>query len=57
MPTQTTHTNRLIYEKFPYMLQYADNPIDWYPWSDEAFEKAKIEDKPVFLSVGYSVCH
>lgn len=51
------HTNRLINEKSPYLLQHAHNPVDWYPWSDEAFEKARKEDKPVFLSIGYSTCH
>ncbi|AKC61792.1 thymidylate kinase [Clostridium sporogenes] len=50
-------TNRLIKEKSPYLLQHAHNPVDWYPWGEEAFEKAKIEDKPVFLSIGYSTCH
>ncbi|MEQ1948219.1 MAG: thioredoxin domain-containing protein [Bryobacteraceae bacterium] len=50
-------TNRLANEKSPYLLQHAHNPVDWYPWSDEAFEKAKREDKPVFLSIGYSTCH
>ena len=49
--------NRLIREKSPYLLQHARNPVDWYPWSDEAFERARAEDKPVFLSVGYSTCH
>jgi uncharacterized protein YyaL (SSP411 family) len=49
--------NRLINEKSPYLLQHAYNPVDWYPWSDEAFEKAKAEDKPVFVSIGYSSCH
>ncbi len=51
------NTNRLIEEKSPYLLQHAHNPVDWYPWSDEAFEKAKREDKPIFLSIGYSTCH
>jgi hypothetical protein len=46
--------NRLIDVKSPYLLQHAYNPVDWYPWGDEAFEKAKREDKPVFLSIGYS---
>ncbi|HSD64270.1 MAG TPA: thioredoxin domain-containing protein, partial [Ignavibacteriaceae bacterium] len=50
-------TNHLITEKSPYLLQHAYNPVDWYPWSEEAFEKAKHEDKPVFLSIGYSTCH
>lgn len=49
--------NRLIYEKSPYLLQHAYNPVDWYPWGEEAFEKARREDKPVFLSIGYSTCH
>ncbi len=50
-------SNRLINEKSPYLLQHAYNPVDWYPWCEEAFEKAKREDKPVFLSIGYSTCH
>ncbi|MDD3248367.1 MAG: thioredoxin domain-containing protein [Methanosarcina sp.] len=49
--------NRLINEKSPYLLQHAYNPVDWYPWGEEAFEKARKENKPVFLSVGYSTCH
>ncbi len=49
--------NRLALEKSPYLLQHAYNPVDWYPWGSEAFEKAKREDKPVFLSSGYSTCH
>lgn len=49
--------NRLINEKNPYLLQHAYNPVDWYPWCDEAFERAKTENKPVFLSIGYSTCH
>lgn len=51
------NTNRLIHEKSPYLLQHAHNPVDWYPWGQEAFEAAKREDKPVFLSIGYSTCH
>lgn len=50
-------TNKLAKEKSPYLLQHAHNPVDWYPWGEEAFEKAKREDKPVFLSIGYSTCH
>jgi uncharacterized protein len=50
-------TNRLINEKSPYLLQHAYNPVDWYPWGEEAFSKAKEENKPVFLSIGYSTCH
>ena len=49
--------NRLAKEKSPYLLQHAENPVDWYPWSDEAFTRALKEDKPVFLSIGYSTCH
>ena len=49
--------NHLQSEKSPYLLQHADNPVDWYPWGDEAFQKAASEDKPVFLSIGYSTCH
>lgn len=51
------HTNRLIQEKSPYLQQHAHNPVDWRPWGEEAFEKARREDKPVFLSIGYSTCH
>jgi uncharacterized protein len=51
------HTNRLAKEKSPYLLQHQHNPVDWYPWGAEAFEKAKKEGKPIFLSVGYSTCH
>mgnify|MGYP005843333689 FL=1 len=49
--------NKLINEKSPYLLQHAYNPVEWFPWCDEAFEKAKKEDKPIFLSIGYSTCH
>ncbi len=49
--------NRLIFEKSPYLLQHAENPMDWYPWGEEAFTRARVEDKPVFLSIGYSTCH
>lgn len=49
--------NRLIDEKSPYLLQHAYNPVDWYPWGEEAFNKAKAEHKPIFLSIGYSTCH
>lgn len=52
-----TKKNRLAQENSPYLLQHADNPVDWYPWGEEAFEKAKAEDKPIFLSIGYSSCH
>lgn len=50
-------TNRLALEKSPYLLQHATNPVDWYPWGEEAFEKARQENKLIFLSVGYSTCH
>src|ERR671924_411877 len=49
--------NRLIQEKSPYLLQHAYNPVDWYPWGEEAFAKARKEDKPILLSIGYSTCH
>ncbi|WP_341349009.1 thioredoxin domain-containing protein [Fervidicella metallireducens] len=49
--------NKLINEKSPYLLQHAYNPVDWYPWGDEAFQKAIAEDKPIFLSIGYATCH
>ena len=49
--------NRLIQEKSPYLLQHAHNPVDWYPWGEEAFQKARLEDKPIFLSIGYSTCY
>ena len=52
-----THTNHLINESSPYLLMHAHNPVDWYPWGREAFERAKQENKPIFLSVGYSTCH
>src|SRR3954468_15994584 len=49
--------NRLARERSPYLLQHAHNPVDWYPWGEEAFAKARTEDKPIFLSIGYSTCH
>jgi len=49
--------NRLVFEKSPYLLQHARNPVDWYPWGDEAFRAALAQDKPIFLSIGYSTCH
>jgi len=51
------HTNRLAREKSPYLLQHAHNPVDWFGWGDEAFEKARVESRPIFLSIGYSTCH
>lgn len=53
----TKKANKLIHEKSPYLLQHAYNPVNWYPWGTEAFEVAKKEDKPIFLSIGYSTCH
>ncbi|HKQ56289.1 MAG TPA: thioredoxin domain-containing protein, partial [Candidatus Eisenbacteria bacterium] len=55
--TDRRKPNRLAHEKSPYLLQHAYNPVDWYPWGEEAFEKARREDKPIFLSIGYSTCH
>jgi len=55
--TQFTRTNRLIHATSPYLLQHAHNPVDWYAWGPEALEKAKRENKPIFLSIGYSACH
>ncbi len=54
---EMTGSNRLIHEKSPYLLQHANNPVDWFPWGPEAFEKAERENKPIFLSIGYSTCH
>src|SRR5512139_13546 len=49
--------NRLIAETSPYLLQHAHNPVEWYSWGEEALDKAKAEDKPIFLSIGYAACH
>jgi len=56
-PTSHRYTNRLIHAKSPYLLLHAHNPVDWYPWGNEAFEKARLEKKPIFLSIGYFTCH
>src|SRR5881398_8816 len=56
-PARPEHTNRLAHEKSPYLLQHAHNPVDWYPWGEEAFAKARSEEKPVLLSIGYAACH
>src|SRR6516165_990291 len=56
-PSDRVFTNRLTDEKSPYLLQHAHNPVDWYPWGEEAFSKARSENKPIFLSIGYSTCH
>ena len=50
-------SNHLSGQTSPYLLQHAENPVDWYPWGSEAFQKARAEDKPIFLSIGYSTCH
>ena len=55
--TEHKHTNALIKETSPYLLQHAHNPVDWYPWGEEAIAKARAEDKPILLSIGYSACH
>ena len=55
--TDSGHTNRLSQETSPYLKQHAHNPVDWYPWGAEALERARLEDKPIFLSIGYSTCH
>lgn len=57
MENKNFKSNRLIHEKSPYLLQHSNNPVNWFPWSEEAFEKAKNEGKPIFLSIGYSTCH
>lgn len=57
MPDTPKHTNALIHEKSPYLLQHAHNPVNWLPWGEAAFEKARTEDKPILLSSGYSTCH
>src|SRR5258708_23044026 len=51
------YTNHLINEKSPYLLQHAHNPVDWYPWKEQAFAKSKQEHQPIFLSIAYSTCH
>ncbi len=56
-PQEGRQTNKLIHETSPYLRQHVHNPVDWYPWGDEALEKARAEDKPVMLSIGYSACH
>ena len=57
MAKNPKHTNSLIDSTSPYLLQHATNPVDWYPWGPEALKKAKEENKPIFLSIGYSSCH
>jgi hypothetical protein len=55
--TEHAYTNRLVHEHSPYLLQHAHNPVDWYPWGDEALHRAQQEDKPILLSIGYAACH
>src|SRR5258707_11979445 len=55
--SQGSMPNRLQHESSPYLLQHADNPVDWYPWGDEAWSRALTEDKPVLVSIGYASCH
>ncbi|MCK9245886.1 MAG: thioredoxin domain-containing protein [Anaerolineaceae bacterium] len=50
-------SNQLVNSTSPYLLQHANNPVDWYPWGNESLERARAEDKPIFLSIGYSACH
>ena len=57
MSSTDARPNRLAREKSPYLLQHAYNPVDWFPWGAEAFEKARSEDKMIFLSIGYATCH
>src|SRR6266545_3579913 len=57
LPQQIPFTNHLAGEKSPYLLQHAHNPVDWYPWGEQAFRRAREENKPIFLSIGYSTCH
>ena len=54
---QTVAVNRLAQETSPYLLQHADNPVDWYPWGEEALARARDEDRPILLSIGYAACH
>ena len=55
--TKEKYVNRLAKESSPYLLQHKNNPVDWYPWGREAFDKARELDRPIFLSIGYSTCH
>lgn len=54
---KTESKNKLSEEKSPYLIQHAENPVNWFPWDEEAFDNAKNQDKPIFLSIGYSTCH
>ena len=55
--SQHLHTNQLINETSPYLLQHAHNPVNWFPWGDEALQKARVENKPILVSIGYAACH
>ena len=55
--TAPRYTNRLVHETSPYLLQHAHNPVDWYPWGEEALRRARDENRPILLSIGYSACH
>ena len=55
--TENRRPNRLVHATSPYLLQHAHNPVDWYPWGEEALARARDEDKPILLSIGYSACH
>src|SRR3984957_19625792 len=57
MTDRPLYTNRLAMEKSPYLLQHAHNPVDWHPWGEEAFQAARLQEKPIFLSIGYATCH
>lgn len=57
MPGKSQHTNKLIHETSPYLLQHAHNPVEWYPWGKEALDRARVEQKPILISIGYSACH
>jgi uncharacterized protein YyaL (SSP411 family) len=57
MTDPTRRPNRLIHEKSPYLQQHAHNPVDWFPWGEEALQEAKTHDRPILLSIGYSTCH
>src|ERR1700749_4748592 len=56
-PATMATVNRLASETSPYLLQHAGNPVDWYPWGDDAFARARAEDKPLLVSIGYAACH
>ena len=57
MTQESKYTNQLIHQTSPYLLQHAHNPVDWYPWCQDALDRARAENKPILLSIGYSACH